>query len=79
MSSGDGGAMLNISSIEAVRPTADSLPYAAANAGLNTLTKGTAPALGPRVRVNAVQCGPFLTDISAAPGSRPIGKRRTPH
>jgi NAD(P)-dependent dehydrogenase (short-subunit alcohol dehydrogenase family) len=66
MAAGDGGAILNISSMEAVRPTADSLPYAAAKAGLNTLTKGLAHAIGPRVRVNAIQCGPFLTDISAA-------------
>jgi NAD(P)-dependent dehydrogenase (short-subunit alcohol dehydrogenase family) len=66
MAAGDGGAILNISSMEAVRPTADSLPYAAAKAALNTRTKGLAQALGPRVRVNAIQCGPFLTDMSAA-------------
>lgn len=66
MAANDGGTILNITSMEAVRPTPDSLPYAAAKAGLNTLTKGLAQALGPRVRVNAIQCGPFLTDISAA-------------
>jgi NAD(P)-dependent dehydrogenase (short-subunit alcohol dehydrogenase family) len=52
--------------MEATHPTANSLPYAAAKAGLNTLTKGMAQALGPRVRVNAIQCGPFLTDIAQA-------------
>ncbi|MGV0806560.1 SDR family NAD(P)-dependent oxidoreductase [Mycolicibacterium setense] len=66
MTAGDGGAILNISSMEAARPSADSVPYAAAKAGLNALTKGLAHAVGPRVRVNAIQCGPFLTDMSAA-------------
>jgi NAD(P)-dependent dehydrogenase (short-subunit alcohol dehydrogenase family) len=66
MASGEGGAILNISSMEAIRPTPDSLPYAAAKAGLNALTEGMAKAFGPLVRVNAIQCGPFLTDISAA-------------
>lgn len=72
MAAGDGGAILNISSMEASRPSANSVPYAAAKAGLNALTKGLAQAVGPRVRVNAIQCGPFLTDIAAAwdPGER---------
>ena len=47
-----------------MRPTHDILPYAAAKAGLNALTIGFADALGPKVRVNAVMPGPFLTDIS---------------
>jgi len=60
----DGGSIVNISSIGAVRPTHDILPYAAAKAGLNALTLGFADAFGPSVRVNAVMPGPFLTDIS---------------
>jgi len=60
----DGGSIVNISSIGGVRPTNDILPYAAAKAGLNALTIGFADALGPKVRVNAVMPGPFLTDIS---------------
>jgi NAD(P)-dependent dehydrogenase (short-subunit alcohol dehydrogenase family) len=66
MAAGEGGAILNISSMEAARPSAHSVPYAAAKAGVNALTKGLAHAVGPRVRVNAIQCGPFLTDIAAA-------------
>ena len=66
MAAGDGGAIINISSIEAIRPQPRSLPYAAAKAALNTLTEGLARAFGPTVRVNAIQAGPFLTDISAA-------------
>ena len=64
MVAGDGGSIVNISSIGGVRPTHDILPYAAAKAGLNALTLGFADALGPKVRVNAVMPGPFRTDIS---------------
>jgi NAD(P)-dependent dehydrogenase (short-subunit alcohol dehydrogenase family) len=60
------GCILNISSIAAVRPTSDEIPYAAAKAGLNTLTKGLAVTYGPEVRVNAIMAGPFLTDVSKA-------------
>jgi NAD(P)-dependent dehydrogenase (short-subunit alcohol dehydrogenase family) len=64
MVAGDGGSIVNISSIGAVRPTHDILPYAAAKAGLNALTVGFADAYGPKVRVNAIMPGPFLTSIS---------------
>ena len=64
MVAGAGGSIVNTSSIGAVRPTHDILPYAAAKAGLNALTVGFADALGPKVRVNAVLPGPFRTDIS---------------
>ncbi|HET6951199.1 MAG TPA: SDR family oxidoreductase [Acidimicrobiales bacterium] len=66
MAAGEGGAIVNISSLAAVRPSPDDVPYAAAKAGLNTLTAGFAAALGPKVRVNGVMVGPFLTDISKA-------------
>jgi NAD(P)-dependent dehydrogenase (short-subunit alcohol dehydrogenase family) len=66
MAAGDGGSIINISSTGAVRPTGDIVPYAAAKAGLNALTVGFADALGPRVRVNAIMPGPFLTTISQA-------------
>ena len=64
MMAGEGGSIINISSVGSVRTTYDILPYAAAKAGLNALTIGFADALGPKVRVNAVLPGPFLTDIS---------------
>jgi NAD(P)-dependent dehydrogenase (short-subunit alcohol dehydrogenase family) len=64
MVTGDGGSIVNITSIGGVRPTHDILPYAAAKAALNALTLGFADALGPKVRVNAVMPGPFRTDIS---------------
>lgn len=61
-----GGSVINVSSIGARHPQWSDLPYAAAKAGLETLTLGFAAALGPRVRVNTIAVGPFLTDISKA-------------
>ncbi|WP_435591630.1 SDR family NAD(P)-dependent oxidoreductase [Nocardia sp. bgisy118] len=66
MAAGEGGSIVNISSIEAARPEPLAVPYAAAKAGLNALTAGLAQTYGPKVRVNAIQCGPFETDIAKA-------------
>jgi NAD(P)-dependent dehydrogenase (short-subunit alcohol dehydrogenase family) len=68
MAAGHGGSIINVSSVAAIRPHGGVLPYAAAKAGLNALTEGFAKALGPKVRVNAVMCGMFRTDISKAWG-----------
>src|SRR6185295_6763160 len=66
MQAGEGGSIINISTIGAVHPTMTDLPYAAAKAGLNTLTIGFAVSFGPTVRSNGIMVGPFLTDISKA-------------
>jgi NAD(P)-dependent dehydrogenase (short-subunit alcohol dehydrogenase family) len=66
MAAQGGGVIINVSSIAAVAPTPTELPYALAKAGLNALTAGMARAYGPKVRVNAIMPGPFLTDISRA-------------
>jgi len=66
MQKGGGGSIINVSSIAAERPTPTETPYAAAKAGLNAITVAFAQAYGPKVRVNAIQAGPFLTDISKA-------------
>jgi NAD(P)-dependent dehydrogenase (short-subunit alcohol dehydrogenase family) len=66
MAAGDGGSIINVSSIAAVQPTPNELPYATAKAGLNALTVGLSRAFGPTVRVNCIMPGPFLTDISKA-------------
>ena len=65
MSTNGGGTIINIGSIEAIRPQPSALPYAAAKGGLHTLTEGFAQAYGPSVRVNTVQAGPILTDVSS--------------
>ncbi|WP_369255392.1 SDR family NAD(P)-dependent oxidoreductase [Geodermatophilus amargosae] len=64
MAEAGGGSIVNIGSIEAIRPQPMALPYAAAKAGLHTLSEGFAQAFGPTVRVNTIQAGAFLTDIS---------------
>ncbi len=66
MLAGDGGCIINISSVSAVTASPHSEPYGAAKAGLNALTRSFASAYGPRVRVNCIMAGPFLTDISKA-------------
>ncbi|MGB8404605.1 MAG: SDR family oxidoreductase [Mycobacterium sp.] len=81
-----GGSIINVSSSGSLRPDAHMLPYAAAKAGLNTLTEGFAKAFGPTVRVNTLMAGPYLTDISKAwdsgaenPfGSLPLGRAGEP-
>jgi len=58
-----GGAVINISSKAALHPSAFTVVYAAAKAGLNALTKAAANEFGPRgIRVNAIVCGTFHTD-----------------
>ncbi len=66
MVAGGGGSIINVSSVAAIRPTPLETPYAAAKAGLNALTIACAHAFGPKVRVNCIMAGPFLTDISKA-------------
>jgi NAD(P)-dependent dehydrogenase (short-subunit alcohol dehydrogenase family) len=66
MAKGNGGSIINISSGAAARPTPDVIPYAAAKAGLEAITIAFSRAFAPKVRVNAIQAGPFFTDISKA-------------
>jgi NAD(P)-dependent dehydrogenase (short-subunit alcohol dehydrogenase family) len=66
MAAGDGGSIINVSSIAAVQPTPHELVYAGAKAALNAMTIGIARAYAPKVRCNALMPGPFLTDISKA-------------
>jgi NAD(P)-dependent dehydrogenase (short-subunit alcohol dehydrogenase family) len=58
------GSVIMVSTTGSIRADGTILPYAAAKAGLNTLTEGFAQALGPQVRVNAIMAGPFYTDVS---------------
>ena len=64
MMAGDGGSIINISSSGAIFPQPRFGPYAGAKAGLNALTGVFAREFGPKVRVNTISAGPFLTDIS---------------
>ena len=66
MFAGDGGSIINISSTGAIRPQPRYGPYAGAKAALNALTEVFTKEYAPKVRVNTISAGPFLTDIAKA-------------
>lgn len=67
MAKAGGGSIINITSTGAIRPKDPFVPYAVAKSALNTLTEAHAQTFGPqRVRVNAIQCGPFRTRMAQA-------------
>jgi NAD(P)-dependent dehydrogenase (short-subunit alcohol dehydrogenase family) len=60
----DGGAIVNISSGAAVKPSPYNGPYAAAKAGVDALTRTMSVELAPRrIRVNGVAPGPVPTEV----------------
>jgi NAD(P)-dependent dehydrogenase (short-subunit alcohol dehydrogenase family) len=66
MAAGEGGSIINISSAGALRPRPQIAPYAGAKAALNAITEAFAFEYGPKVRVNTISPGRFLTDVSKA-------------
>ncbi len=66
MSDGDGGTIINVSSSGALVPLPYVIPYGSAKAALNAMTRSLAAEYGPKVRVNTLSPGPFLTDIALA-------------
>jgi len=64
MAAGTGGSIISVSSVGAIRPYGDIVPYSAAKAGLHAMTIAFAHAFGPKVRVNCIMPGTFLTDIT---------------
>jgi NAD(P)-dependent dehydrogenase (short-subunit alcohol dehydrogenase family) len=60
-----GGSIINVSSTGSIRPNGGIIPYAAAKAGMNSMTEAFATTFGPTVRVNCLMAGPFLTDVTA--------------
>lgn len=66
MAAGQGGSIINVSSIGAIRPRPEIIPYAGAKAALNAMTRGFAFEFAPKVRVNSISPGRFLTDIAKA-------------
>ncbi len=59
----DGGRVVNISSRAAVMNVPGSGHYAAAKAGVNSLTVSFSKELGPRIRVNCIMPGAVPTEI----------------
>ena len=66
MSLGDGGNIINISSSGALMALPMVIPYGSAKAALNAMTVSLSREYAPKVRVNTISPGPFLTDIAEA-------------
>lgn len=66
MAAAGGGSIINISSVTAVQPSAEELPYAMAKRALHTMSDCLAHGYGGKVRVNVIMPGVFMTDISKA-------------
>jgi NAD(P)-dependent dehydrogenase (short-subunit alcohol dehydrogenase family) len=64
------GAIVNMSSVNAVFAIANQVPYSISKGGVNQLTKVMALALAPHgIRVNAIGPGSIMTDMLAAVAS----------
>lgn len=64
MVAGEGGAIINLSSTASFKPEPHTVPYSGAKAAVNAMTVALAKAFAPKVRVNCIAPGPFLTDVS---------------
>jgi NAD(P)-dependent dehydrogenase (short-subunit alcohol dehydrogenase family) len=62
----DGGSIINIASVAAIRPSPLTAAYGAAKAGLVSLTQSLAMEWGPKVRVNAIIAGLIATGNAEA-------------
>ena len=58
----EGGAIVNIASVSATRPSPGTAAYGAAKAGLISLTQSLAVEWAPKVRINAVVAGIIRTE-----------------
>lgn len=62
---GEGGAIINMSSVQAVLSVPSILPYVVCKGGVNQMTKTMAISLAPEnIRVNAIGPGTILTDMA---------------
>jgi NAD(P)-dependent dehydrogenase (short-subunit alcohol dehydrogenase family) len=66
MSQGDGGCIINVSSTASIRAAPQVVPYSGAKAAINAMTVSMAAEYAPKVRINTLCPGPFLTDIALA-------------
>jgi NAD(P)-dependent dehydrogenase (short-subunit alcohol dehydrogenase family) len=84
-----GGLIINIGSVSATRPAPGTAAYAAAKAGLVTLTAALAVEWAPSVRVNCISAGLVRTEenahhygdeaaLAAVAATVPLGRMATP-
>ncbi len=84
-----GGAIVNISSVSATRPSPGTAAYGAAKAGVDSLTRSLAVEWAPKVRVNAIDVGLCRTEntddhyggdagITAIESTIPLGRMARP-
>lgn len=85
----EGGAIVNISSVSALRPSPGTASYGAAKAGVDSLTKSLAVEWGPLVRINSVDVGLCRTEqttdhygddatVAAVEATIPLGRMAEP-
>ncbi|MGN6161900.1 MAG: SDR family oxidoreductase [Marmoricola sp.] len=84
-----GGAIVNVSSVSALRPSPGTSSYGAAKAGLDSLTATLGVEWAPKVRVNAINVGLVRTEqtdlhyggedgVAAIARTIPLGRLATP-
>jgi NAD(P)-dependent dehydrogenase (short-subunit alcohol dehydrogenase family) len=78
-----GGVIVNMSSVDGIRPARGEGPYSAAKAGVIALTRSAALEYGPTIRVNCISPGFIDTPLtalglSAVPGARAAIDAATP-
>lgn len=74
---GSAGAIVNMSSINAVFALPNQVPYSISKGGVAQLTKAMALSLAPHgIRVNAIGPGSIMTDMLAAVNADPAAKNR---
>ena len=66
LADGDGGVILNISSISGTRPNPGGVAYGAAKAGLTNLSQTLAHEWGPNIRVLTINVGMMITEEATA-------------
>ena len=76
-SGGGAGAIVNLSSVNAVFAIANQVPYSVSKGGINQLTKVMALALAPwGIRVNAIGPGSINTEMLASTMANPEARTR---